>query len=383
MFGKIIFWEKLIENYKTVKLSKLSILDRYILKKYISTFLFAMLILSLIAVVFDISERIEKFLNAKVTVWEIVTKYYLNFIPWINSLLFPIYALITVIFFTSRMASQTEIIPMFSSGISYKRFLRPYIIAGLLFTFLHLLGNHFIVPRGNKIFREFENKYIRASSYKAKDKNVHFFVGEGVKVYIAYFQTADSLGRDFQIEQMKDSKIRSLLSAKTIRWKSNPHIWTIEDYEIRTFTDSTESLQVYKGQKLDTSINLNVSDFIYVTNQKDMMTTPQLITFINRESERGSGITRLFEVEKHRRFADPFTTLILTIIGASIASRKVRGGLGLHLAVAMILGVVFIFLSKLSLTFANNEIMPPWIAIWIPNIIFAAVSYYLFRKAQK
>lgn len=362
---------------------KLSILDKYIIKKYVSTFLFAMLILSLIAVVFDASERIEKFLNAKVSVWEIITKYYLNFIPWINSLLFPIYALITVIFFTSRMASQTEIIPMFSSGISYKRFLKPYIISGLLFTFLHLLGNHFIVPRSNKIFREFENNHIKATSFKAKDRNVHFFVGDGLKIYINYFHAADSSGREFQMEKIENSKITSLLSAKTIRWKSEPHIWTLEDYEIRNFTDSTESLQVFKSQKIDTSLNLRVSDFVFVTNQKDMMTTPQLVKFINRERERGSGITQLFEVELHRRFADPFTTLILTLIGASIASRKVRGGLGLHLAVAMILGVVFIFLSKLSLTFANNELMAPWIAIWIPNIIFALVAYYLFKKAQK
>lgn len=364
-------------------MSILSILDRYIIKKYVSTFLFAMLILSLIAVVFDVSERIEKFLNAKVSAWEIFYKYYLNFIPWINSLLFPIYALITVIFFTSRMASQTEIIPMFSSGISYNRFLRPYIIAGLLFTGLHMIGNHYLVPRANKTFREFESKYIKSTNVKSKDRNVHFFVGDGVKVFIAYFQVADSLGRDFQIERIENSKIKSTLSAKSIKWKSEPNIWTITDYEIRNFGDSTEQYQTYKGSSIDTAINLKVSDFVYAPNQKDMMTTPQLRTFIRRERERGSGITRLFEVEHHRRFADPFTTLILTIIGASIASRKVRGGLGLHLAVAMILGVLFIFLSKLSLTFANNEVLPSWIAIWIPNILFSCVAFYLFQKAQK
>ncbi|HRI01373.1 MAG TPA: LptF/LptG family permease [Saprospiraceae bacterium] len=361
---------------------KLSIIDRYIIKKYVSTFTFTLALLSIIAVVFDLSERIEKLLSHNLSAWVIFRDYYANFIPWINSLLFPLYALITVIFFTSRMASQTEIIPIFSSGVSYPRFLRPFVIAGLLFTVIHLIGNHYIIPRGNKIFKEFENKYIKTSNIKEKDRNVHFFVAPNVKAHIRNFQVHDSVGNEFSLEQFDQNKLVCLLRARVIRWKAAPHLWTISDYEIRRFSDSTESYENHIGQSIDSSINFLVSDFVYKTNQKDMMATPELSSFIQREKEKGSGITRLFEVEKHRRTADPFTTLILTIIGVCIASRKVRGGMGLHLAMAVILGVCYIFLSKLSLTFANNEVMAPWIAVWIPNIIFSLIAYYLYKRVQ-
>ncbi len=353
------------------------------MRKYIFTFLFVLAMLSLVAVVFDVSERIEKLLSKDLTLEKIIRDYYLNFIPWINALLFPLYALITVIFFTSRMASQTEIIPILSAGISYKRFLKPFLLSGLLFTSIHLIGNHFIVPRGNRILKEFENKYIKPGNVKARDRNVHLFVLPGVEMYLRHFQIQDSTGVDFSLQRFEGEKMVSTMEAKRIKWKSAPYTWTIEDYRIRTFDDSTESFFDYPGLSMDTAINFLPSDFVYSINQKDMMPTAELNRFIVREKEKGSGITRLFEVEKHRRTADSFTTLILTFIGVTIASRKVRGGMGLHLAFAVILGVCFIFLSKLSLTFANNEIMSPVVAVWIPNLIFTAIAWYLFKKAQK
>lgn len=364
-------------------LFKLSILDRYIIGKYVTTFLFTLILLSVVAVVFDLAERIEKFISKNIGFWEITRDYYFNFIPWINSLLFPLYALITVIFFTARMADQTEIIPMLSAGISFKRILKPFVLAASLFTLIHLIGNHIVVPRGNKTLKNFENKYIKSGNIYQKDKNVHIYVAPNVEAFIHYFQVYDSSGTDFQLRKYEDTKVVQLLTARQIKWKSLPHIWEISDYEIRTFIDSSETFEVFRGEKLDSSINLQVSDFVILTNKKDMMPTAELNQFIIREQEKGSGITRLYEVEKHRRTADPFTTLILSIIGACIATRKVRGGLGLHLAFGIILGVVFIFLSKLSLTFANNEIMPPIVAVWIPNFVFSFVALYLYNKAQK
>ncbi len=364
-------------------LFKLSILDRYIIGKYVTTFLFTLILLSVVAVVFDLAERIEKFISKNIGFWEITRDYYFNFIPWINSLLFPLYALITVIFFTARMADQTEIIPMLSAGISFKRILKPFVLAASLFTLIHLIGNHIVVPRGNKTLKNFENKYIKSGNIYQKDKNVHIYVAPNVEAFIHYFQVYDSSGTDFQLRKYEDTKVVQILTARQIKWKSLPHIWEISDYEIRTFIDSSETFEVFRGEKLDSSINLQVSDFVILTNKKDMMPTAELNQFIIREQEKGSGITRLYEVEKHRRTADPFTTLILSIIGACIATRKVRGGLGLHLAFGIILGVVFIFLSKLSLTFANNEIMPPIVAVWIPNFVFSFVALYLYNKAQK
>jgi len=362
---------------------KLSIIDRYIIGKYFTTFFFTMLLLTVVAVVFDVSERIEKFLSKDLGFWEVANQYYFNFIPWINSLLFPLYSLVTVIFFTSRMADQTEIIPMFGSGMSFKRFLRPFMIASLTITLIHLGANHLLVPRGNRILREFENKYIKQSNVYTKDRNVHLFVEPGVEAFVVSFSVNDSSGQQFQLRKYDSSKITQILTAKTIKWKAEPDIWTIRDYEIRTMLDTMEKFEIFTGKELDTSLNLLVSDFVITKNLKDMMATPDLSRFIDRELIKGSGITRAYEVEKHRRTADPFTSLILSLIGACIASRKVRGGLGLHLAVGVIMGVVFIFLSKLSITIANSDIFSPLISVWIPNILFSGVAFYTYQRAQK
>ena len=178
-------------------------------------------------------------------------------------------------------------------------------------------------------------------------------------------------------------KIVQILKARTIKWKAEPSIWALNDYEIRSFADSSESLIIKAGESMDSLINLFPSDFVYVSNQKDMMTTPELNKFIEKELEKGSGVTKAYEVEKHRRTADPFTTLILSFIGVSIASRKVRGGMGLHLGLGVVIGVIFIFLSKMSLTFATAELMPSILAIWIPNLIFILIGSYLYKNAQQ
>lgn len=361
----------------------LRIIDRYIIGKYVRSFLFIMLLFSLIAVVFDLSERIEGFIAKGISAWKVCKDYYFNFVPWINSLLFPLYSLITVIFFTSRMAGQTEIIPILGAGVSFKRILKPFLIAASLFTILHLIGNHFLVPRSNKILRDFDNKYIKPGNIKSRDRNVHLFVAPNVSAYVRYYQNADSSGVEFQMEKFEGEKIVQIFKANSIKWKSEPSIWTLKDYEIRNFADSSESLVIYKGKSIDSLINLKPSDFVYIANHKDMMTTPELNRFIKREREKGSGITKAYEVEKHRRTADPFTTLILSFIGASIASRKVRGGMGLHLAAGVVIGVVFIFLSKVSLTYATAELLPSVLAIWIPNLVFLAIGIYLFKHAQQ
>jgi len=361
----------------------LRIIDKYIIGKYVRTFIFIMFLFSIIAVVFDLSERIEKLISKGLSIWEITSQYYLNFIPWINSLLFPLYALITVIFFTSRMASQMEIIPIFGAGVSFKRILKPFLIGAFLFTGIHLIGNHFLVPKSNKVLRDFDNKYIKPGNIKSRDRNVHLFVAPNVSAFLRYYQSADSSGVDFQMEKFEGEKIVQIFKASSIKWKSDPYLWTLKDYEIRSFADSSESIIIKRGESIDSLINLKPSDFVYVSNQKDMMTTPELNRFIERETQKGSGITKAYEVEKHRRTADPFTTLILSFIGASIASRKVRGGMGLHLAAGVVLGVVFIFLSKMSLTFATTEQMPSIVAIWIPNLVFLVIGFVLFKKAQQ
>ncbi|MFN8331064.1 MAG: LptF/LptG family permease [Saprospiraceae bacterium] len=362
---------------------KPGILDRYIIRQYFVTFLFTLCLLSIIAVVFDISERIEKFISKNVSWWEVIRDYYLNFVPWINSLLFPLYALITVIFFTSRLAEKTEIIPMLGSGMSYNRLLKPFIIASLFFTGIHLLINHIIVPNGNKIMGAFENKYIKQGNLIRKDRFIHYYVQPGVEAYIQTFNSYDSSGTGFQLRKMEDYNVTSLLTANNIHYNGKTGKWNLSDYEIRKWQDSKEEFELFAGQSIDTFLNLEVSDFVMYKNAKDRMPSTELSDFIKKERKKGSGITRSYEVELHRRTADPATTLILSFIGVCVASRKVRGGLGLHLAAGVVLGVVFIFISKLSLTFANSELFNPGIAVWMPNIIFVFLSYYLYRMAQK
>jgi lipopolysaccharide export system permease protein len=281
------------------------------------------------------------------------------------------------------MAEQMEIIPLFGAGVSFKRILKPFLISASLFTGIHLLGNHIFIPKSNKVLRDFDNKYIKPGNIKTRDRNVHLFVAPNVSAYLRFYQSADSSGIDFQMEKFEGEKIVQLLKANSIKWKSEPSLWTLKNYEIRQFADSSESLIIKKGETIDSVINLNPTDFVYVSNQKDMMTTTELNKFIQREREKGSGITKAYEVEKHRRTADAFTTLILSFIGASISSRKVRGGMGLHLAAGVIIGVVFIFLSKMSLTFATTEIMPAFVAIWLPNFVFLVIGGYLYRQAQQ
>ncbi|MBK9109409.1 MAG: LptF/LptG family permease [Saprospiraceae bacterium] len=359
------------------------ILDRYIIKKYVFTFLFIMLLFSLVSVVFDLSEKIEKFLSKDLSAWYIIKNYYFNFIPWIHSLLFPLYGLITVTFFTSRMAGQTEIIPMLSAGISFNRLLWPFLFSGAIFTGLHLTSNHFVIPQSNKALRTFDNTYIKPGNIKNRDRNVHLFVAPDVTAFIRHYQNMDSSGLDFQMEKFNGEKIEMIFKAKSIKWKAEPNIWTLQDYEIRTIGDSSEILEIQMGQKMDSAIHLSPADFVFISNEKDMLTTPELMEFIERETKKGSGITKAYEIEFYRRTADPFTTLILSFIGVCIASRKVRGGLGLHLAAGIILGVVFIFLSKMSLTFASNEVLPTGLALWIPNLIFLTVGFMLLKRAQK
>jgi len=359
------------------------IIDRYIIRKYVLTFLFIVLLFSLITVVFDISEKIEKFLSKDISTWYVIREYYFNFIPWIHSLLFPLYALITVTFFTSRMAGQTEIIPMLTSGMSFNRLLWPFLFAGGLFTGAHLLANHYLIPRSNKALRTFDNTYIKPGNIKTRDRNVHLFVAPDVTAFLRIYQPVDTSGLDFRMEKFEGERMVMLFKAKSIQWKEAPNIWTLRDYEIRSIGDSSETLEIHEGESIDSAIHLSPSDFVFISNEKDMLTTKELKKFIERERQKGSGITKVYEVELHRRTADPFTTLILTFIGACIASRKVRGGLGLHLAAGVVLGVGYIFLSKMSLTFANNEVLPVLMAVWIPNLIFLGVGFYLLQKAQK
>lgn len=361
----------------------LKTLDRYILKKFMTTFFFTVLIFSMIAMVIDFSEKIEKFIEEPITQREIILDYYPNFLLFIASLLWPLFTLIAVIFFTSRLASNSEIISIFNAGVSYRRFMRPYLIGAGIIALMSLAGNHYFVPMGNKQMLRVVYTYIDKNNDKGKTQNVHLFVSPDTKVFIEFFRKRDTTARNFRIEHFEDNRLTSLLKAESARWVGAKQQWQLNDYEIHTFNGLQEGLIIGRGQQVDTTLNLTPDDFVDYKEQHSMMTTPELKRYIANQKKRGVGNTNKYEVELYRRTADAFTIFILTIIGMSIASRKVRGGIGLHLAIGILLGAIFIFLSRFSIVFATGQVVPPLVGMWMPNIVFGTIAVYLVFKAQK
>lgn len=365
----------------------MKILDWYIIKKYIGSFFFTAFLFTLISLVIDFSEKAEKFVEAAkvLSPVEIFMQYQLNYIPFINGLLWPLFSLISVIFFTSRLAYNSEIISILNAGVSFKRLLRPYLIAASFLTVLLLLANHIVIPIANKPKLEFERKYIKRESDRlVTGTNMHFFISPDTKVYLRSYSPTDSLGYSFRLEKYSGTTLTYLLKANFIEWNKNgSKAWRIRDYEIRTYEDSVEHLAVYPNQQMDTMLNMVPSDFEFYSKQKDLMSTPQLQALVDKEKSRGLNPVKVYMNEIQRRTADPFTIIILTIIGVSISARKVRGGMGLHLAMGIAIGSIFVFISKFSIVFSKNPAIPSIIGIWIPNIIFSFIAYRLIRNAQQ
>ncbi len=358
-------------------------IDKYIIKKFLSTFFFTMLIFSMLSVIIDVSNNIEDFIEEEASIRQIIFDYYLNWVLWINGLLIPLYALIAVIFFTSRMAYNSEIISILNAGVSFRRLMRPYLLAGGFIMFLHLLGNHYLIPAGNQIHYDFQHKYIWKHNDKGKTSDVHLFIGPQTTAYIKHYRKRDSTARDIKVERYQDNKLVYLLKAKSAEWIGPPNRWKLKDYQVRTFDGMKETFELKAKEELDTTLNIAPEDFVDYVNQHEMMTTYRLINYINTQQARGIKNTKRYKVELHRRTAEPFTVLILTIIGMTIAARKVRGGMGFHLALGVALGAIYIFLSKFSATFATNESLPPIIGVWFPNIVFSLIAVRLVSRAQK
>ncbi|MFK7772592.1 MAG: LptF/LptG family permease [Saprospiraceae bacterium] len=359
-------------------------LDWYIIKKFLSTFFFTVLIITMISIIIDFSDKVEDFIEEEgITMKMIFVDYYFNWILWINGLLFPLGVLIAVVFFTSRMAFNSEIISIFNAGISFRRLMLPYLVAGGFLTILHLAGNHYVIPRANETHYNFQHTYIYKHSQKVNDANMHLFVGPNKKIYVEKYNKRDTSARNLRIEKVEKNQLTYLFKAGSAKWIGEPNKWKFKDYEVRTFNENKESLLIKKGAELDTTLNLTHLDFIYYNEDKEMMTTPHLLAFMETRRKKGKGNLKKYETELHRRTAEPFTILILTIIGLAVAARKVRGGMGLHLAIGVGIGALYIFLSKFSITFATNETLPPMLGVWMPNIIFFIVAVYLVSKAQK
>lgn len=359
-------------------------LDKYIIKKYLGTFLFVVLIFTLIAIVIDFSEKVEEFIDEDLGPVQVISEYYVNFVLYINGLLFPLFAMISVIFFTSRMADNSEIISMLNAGMSFRRLMVPYLVSAGAIGGVHLFANHIIIPMANKSRLDFEHAYVWKEKDRGKTRDIHMFISDDTKIYVRDYFKRDSIARYFQLEKFEGNTLKYLIKADKAEWQGPPNNWRLSDYEIRTFDGRNETLIQGKGkQVLDTTINFYPNDFVRYDDTKDMITTPSLYKFIEEEKQRGIGNTKLYEIEMQRRNADPFAIFIVTLIGMAVAARKVRGGMGMHLAVGMALSAIFIFLSKFSITFATNKSLSPFLGVWIPNIVFSIIAWILLMRAQK
>lgn len=361
----------------------LKILDIYIIKKYISTFFFTMVLITMIAVSINHFEQIDKFVDSGLTGWQIITQYYFHFIPWINGLLWPLFSLLAVIFFTSRMAKNSEIISILSAGVSYPRFLRPFLIAGTFLAILLWIGINYVIPNSNKYKNDFEVAYIKASLKSSLSYNIHFFTSPNEKIYIRNYSSRDSTGRTFRLDRFNNDELIYTLKANKITFLEAPNKWQLENYEIRTFDGLNEKLIIANNEKIDTVFDFIPDDFTRYSNQIEIMTTSALREFQEYERSKGLDSGKKYSIEINRRTSDPFTIIILTIIGVAVASRKVRGGMGIHLAVGVMLGATFVILSKFSTTFSANLSLSPGLGVWIPNFIFSVIAYILVRRAQK
>lgn len=359
---------------------KIKILDWYIIKKFLGTFFFAMALIIAIAIVFDISEKIDDFLEKEAPMRAIVFDYYMNFIPFFANLFSPLFVFISVIYFTSRMASQTEIIAILSSGVSFKRLLVPYIVGAAILASISLYLNNYVIPHSNTTRIAFETKYIK-NQFIYKNKHVHRQIAPGEFIYFESFNNIDKIGYQFSFEKFSNGKLTYKLISDRVIWDSVKTKWTVENYFIRHIDDMNERIET--GFQKDTMFVFKPEEFSRRSNYIETMDTGELNEFIKQEQNRGSEEVPFYLLEKYRRTSFPFATFILTIIGVSLSSRKVRGGIGVQIGAGILLSFTYIMFMQVSQTFATNGNVPAALAVWIPNIFFSIVAAYLLRSAMK
>lgn len=356
-------------------------LDWYIIRKFLGTYVFAIGLIISIAVVFDINEKMDKFMENEAPLKAIVFEYYMNFIPYFANLFSPLFVFIAVIFFTSKLAENSEIIAMFAGGMSFKRMLRPYMVSAAIISVVTYGLGSYIIPKGNIVKLNFEDKYIKK---KKQDyvRNVQLEVDSGVIAYIERYQDFNKTGYRFSLDKFDKKKLVSHLTAQSITYDSTSvNKWTIHDYMIRELHGLREKL--YTGTQKDTTIMMEPSDFLIMKNQQETMTSPKLKEYIDKQKQRGFANIKVFEIEYERRIAMSFASFILTTIGVALSSRRIKGGMGLHLGLGLALSFSYIMFQTVSSTFAVNGNVPPIIAVWIPNIVFTIIAIVLYRNAPK
>lgn len=360
---------------------KINILDRYIIKKFIGTFFVALLLIIFIVIIFDISEKIDDFVDNEAPLKAIAFDYYLNFIPYFINMFSPLFVFITVIFFTSKLAGNSEFIAMLSGGISFGRLMYPYFISAFIIASFSLILNLFIIPTSNVKRLKFEEQYIKGEKFYNNNRNTHYQIAPGQYVYVESFSVWNNTAYKFTLESTKESKLVSKLTAESAAWDTTNRAWKLKNYTIRDYTTSDQ--KIVFGKEIDTVISLTIEDFYRREKSVEALNYNQLNDLILMQKLRGDGMVKYSLMEKNTRFAVPFSAFILTLIGVSLSSKKRRGGIGLNLGVGIALSFSYILFLKFSEMFVITDTLPPWIALWLPNVIFAIIAAVLYRMAPK
>ena len=356
-------------------------LDVYIVRKFITTFFVALLLIIGIVIIFDISEKIDDFVSKEAPLKAIVFDYYVNFVPYFMNMFSPLFVFITVIFFTSKMAADTEIVAILSCGISFHRMMVPYIFSATLIAIFSLCLNLFIIPDANKTRLEFENQYIK-QRFKGVGRNVHYQIAPGEYVFAESFSSWNSTAYRFTLEKIEDDRLVSKISAESAVYDTTTGAWRLKKYFIREYNDDLTD-RVRSGKQIDTIIPLTVKDFYLTENTVETLNYRELNELIEIQQMRGDANVKFALIEKNTRFALPFSAFILTIMGVALSSKKRRGGIGWNIGIGIALAFTYILFLRFSQMFVHTGALPPAIALWLPNVVFAIIAVFLYRIAPK
>lgn len=362
----------------------LSKLDMYIAKKFLGTYVFSIALIISIAVVFDFNENIDRFLDREAPMRDILLDYYLNFVPFYSNLFSQLFVFISVIFFTTKLAENSEIIAMMSTGMSFKRLMKPYLISAAIIASVNYTLGAYVIPKGNVKMVEFERKYKHRRAEFNYVSNIQMEVDSGVIAYIDRYDDGIKMGTGFTLDKFENKKLVKHLQASTIEYDTlslEPFHWIVSNYQMRNLQGMRE--EITSGSKMDTIIKMEPQDFLNVKRMETTLTTPELSAFIAKQKARGFANVQTFEVEYWKRTANPFAVFILTIIGVSLSARKRKNGMGIALGIGLTMIFAYIMFQTVSSSFAVNANVPPAIAVWIPNILFIFVAYFYYKKAPR
>ena len=356
------------------------IIDRYLLRKMLGTVVFAITLLMTIVIVFDMSENIQRFMSHNVPAKEVITGYYLNFIPYFINLFIPLFTFISVIWFTSKLSSRNEIISIFDNGISFNRMLVPYVIGAAIIMLFSLIMSNFIVPTTNKKLNDFKFQYFgrRATS----TSYLHIKNSRNSYIFVERWDKMEGIGYNFTYEEFDSSALRLKISAQTIDYDEDNKTWRLHRYLRRVITPDNEEL-IFRGEEFDTTFNITPLNLYQDISVSETMSYRELRQFIREEKLRGSSLLANYQIEQHKRLANPVGILIMTLLGVSVSCRKTTRGVGVHIFIGIGLAFSFIFLQQISTVFSVSGGLPPVLGTWIPNIIFAIITAVLLKMTPK